>query len=335
MSGPRSQRRRPQPTPSRRSSRPSAGRKIFVTLGVLVLLGAVVMGVGKWLNSGDDGALLPPPPGAEDGAQQMPGQPADCPAVEVISAPGTWESSPTDDPIHPHEKPFALLLKATEPLQQRFGEDQVKVWTLPYTAQFRNLNAQQEMSYDDSRTEGFNKVNEELRATHEHCPQTGFILTGFSQGAVLIGDIVSDIGNGRGVIPAANVLGTTLVADGRRVPGSGVIVGNQPQGVGAEVALAPVNALVQPIVPGATMRGPRPGGFGELNDRTNQICAANDHICDTPQNIDAAAQRALAIVANNGIHAQYATNTSVIDGTTAPQWIVQWATDLINRQLKN
>ena len=33
---------------------------------------------------------------------------------------------------------------------------------------------------------------------------------------------------------------------------------------------------------GLTMTGPRPGGFGTLNDRTNEICAPGDLICAAP-----------------------------------------------------
>ena len=75
------------------------------------------------------------------------------------------------------------MLSITKPLQEAYGED-VKVWTLPYTAQFKNINAQHEMSYDDSRNEGTAKMNDELRSVHESCPATKFIVSGFSQGAV-------------------------------------------------------------------------------------------------------------------------------------------------------
>ena len=34
---------------------------------------------------------------------------------------------------------------------------------------------------------------------------------------------------------------------------------------------------------GLTMTGPRPGGFGALNDRTNEICATGDLICSAPE----------------------------------------------------
>ncbi|EUA24849.1 cutinase family protein [Mycobacterium xenopi 3993] len=33
---------------------------------------------------------------------------------------------------------------------------------------------------------------------NDKCPLTSYVLVGFSQGAVIAGDIASDIGNGRG-----------------------------------------------------------------------------------------------------------------------------------------
>ena len=32
----------------------------------------------------------------------------------------------------------------------------------------------------------------------------------------------------------------------------------------------------------------------------------------------------------NAVHAQYATNGTVVPGQTVPQWIVNWAKDIIN-----
>ena len=211
----------------------------------------------------------------------------------------------------------------------------MKVWTLPYTAQFRNMNAKHEMSYDDSRNQGFERMKEELRATHEKCPATSFILTGFSQGAVITGDLAGEIGNGRGPVPADRVLGVSLIADGRQELDKGKLVGAQGiRGTGAEIALNPVSGLIQTIVPGATMRGPRPDGFGELNDRVNNYCAPADLICDAPADLGNALVRAKDLVAANAVHAEYATNGKVVEGQTVPEYIVGWARDLINERVQ-
>lgn len=186
------------------------------------------------------------------------------------------------------------------------------------------------MSYDDSRNEGTAKMNDELRSIHQSCPATKFILSGFSQGAVIAGDVADEIGGGQGVVPAENIAGVALIADGRRQNGVGQNPGRKVGGVGAEIALQPVSGLVQPIVPGASMRGARQNGFGSLADRTFQICAPNDSVCDAPPNVTNALERAQGLIAANGVHAQYASNSGVIDGTTANQWVVGWARQLID-----
>ncbi|MGP6175238.1 cutinase family protein [Corynebacterium sp. A21] len=301
-------------------------KKVFTVLAVLVVLVLIGVGIMQW-QRGSVETPLPPLGGGETTTEQ----PEGCIDVQVISAPGTWESAPNDDPHNPTANPWSFMLSVTQPLQERFNPDQVEVWTLPYTAQFRNINAQQEMSYDDSRNEGLAKVEAEMAATHAECPQTDFILAGFSQGAVLLGDLASKIGNGYGVVPADRIRGVALVADGRREPGVGQVPGVQVDGVGAEITLESLNLLVQAVVPGATMRGPREGGFGELNDRVYEICAPDDSICDAPRDAGNAIGRAQALVAANGVHAMYATNPDVIPGTTTNQWLVDWASQLLQQ----
>ena len=100
--------------------------------------------------------------------------------------------------------------------------------------------------------------------------------------------------------------------------------------LGAEVVLAPVNLLVQPIVPGATMRGGREDGFGELNDRVQDICAPGDTVCDAPPGLGDALARAQEYVAANGAHATYAENPGIIPGTTSVAWTTEWAAGLID-----
>jgi len=301
-------------------------RKILTILAVLILVLLVGVGTFRFLQSGED---VPLPPGVPEPTELL--QPEWCPDVEVIAAPGTWESAAGDDPIHPTANEWSFMLSITRPLQERFPAEDVKVWTLPYTAQFRSIQAQHEMTYDESRQEGQSVLETEMVTMHDECPYTDFILAGFSQGAVILGDVASQIGQGGGVVPADRIRGVALIADGRREPGVGQVPGTHVSGVGAEVALQPLNLLVQPIVPGATMRGPRVGGFGELQDRVWDICAPNDSICDAPRQVGNALERAQALVAANGVHALYASNPDVIPGTTTNAWVVEWASDLIHQ----
>jgi hypothetical protein len=260
-------------------------------------------------------------------------QDASCPDVSMIAIPGTWESSPTDDPLNPVQFPIALLLSVTRPIQEQFSPERVQVYTVPYTAQFHNpLSADKQMSYNDSRAEGTAATVRAMTEMNNRCPLTSFVMVGFSQGAVIAGDLASDIGNGRGPVDEDLVLGVTLIADGRRQPGVGQDLGPIVPGQGAEVTLKEVPAL---SALGLTMSGERPGGFGALNNRTNQICAPGDLICSAPQSAFNIANLpktldVLASGAGQPVHAMYATPEFWnLDGQTATVWTLNWARGLI------
>ncbi|MGH3561198.1 MAG: cutinase, partial [Mycobacterium sp.] len=129
------------------------------------------------------------------------------------------------------------------------------------------------------------------------------------------------------------VLGVTLIADGRRQSGVGNDIPPTPPGQGAEVTLHEV-----PILSGLglTMTGARPGGFGALDHRTNEICAPGDLICAAPQeafNITRlpATLDALGGGAGQPVHAMYATiDFWDHDGESATQWTLNWAHDLVD-----
>jgi hypothetical protein len=263
-----------------------------------------------------------------------PFQSADCADVMMISIPGTWESSPQLDPYNPTQFPIALLLNVTNPLRQHFGNDRVEIYTVPYTAQFHNpLSADQQMSYNDSRAEGTRAAVKAMTDMNNRCPLTSYVLVGFSQGAVIAGDIASDVGNGRGPVDEDLVLGVTVIADGRRQAGVGQDIGPNPEGQGAEITLQEVPTL---SALGLTMSGPRPGGFGMLNDRTNEICARGDLICAAPESAFNITQlpQTLEVLAGNGgqpIHAMYATpDFWNLDGASATQWTLGWAQNVID-----
>src|SRR5665213_922530 len=59
-------------------------------------------------------------------------QDASCPDVELMVIPGTWESSPQDDPLNPVQFPNALLHKLTGAISQQFPPSRVLTYTVPY-----------------------------------------------------------------------------------------------------------------------------------------------------------------------------------------------------------
>src|ERR1700712_1874261 len=313
-------------------------------LSVAVLVGVAVVFLWIWVREPDMPTAIPPsivPPTTTgpSGAPSSPSKPrpefqdASCPDVMALSIPGTWESSPQLDPANPVQFPIALLLNVTNPLRQDFGDDRMAVYTVPYTAQFHNpFSADNQISYDDSRAEGTRASVKALTDMNNRCPLTSYVIFGFSQGAVIAGDIASDIGNGRGPVDADLVLGVTLIADGRREKGVGQDIGPNPEGQGAEITLKdmPLGMF------GLSMTGPRPGGFGTLNDRTNQICGRGDLICSAPPDAFSITNlprtvEILSGAAGQPVHALYNTTQFwALDGAPAPQWTLGWAQRLVD-----
>lgn len=311
------------------AARKTRGRRLLRTLIALIVVAllALIALVAWYLLAG---RLVPPPPTPVP-PQPPAAQPASCPDVQVIAIPGTWESSRTDDPFNPTANPNSLMLNITRPLQAEFGPQRAQVYTVPYVAQFSNPIAfppDGQVSYNLSRSEGTATATEVMSGMHAQCPLTSFLLTGFSQGAVIAGDIAATIGAGNGPVPADLVLGVGVIADGRRDPATTPTYGPPVAGVGAEVALAGLK------LPGITMTGARPGGFGALADRAVQICAPTDGVCDAPAaalkpgNWMASAAR-IAEYVNNPVHALYNTFSVDETGITATQWMTNWAADKV------
>lgn len=309
-------------------------RNVFTVAAVLVVVALIGLGIFQWQKPGDV-----PSPGegpdtdTSETTQAAPPEPEWCPAVEFVSVPGTWESAADDDPFNPQANPASFMLSITQPLQERYDIGHVRVFTVPYTAQFRNIqtdHGRREMTYDESRAEGLAKLNGELSFVAEQCPSTKFIIAGFSQGAVIVGDAADAIGTRTGAIEPERLLGAVMIADGRRENGVGVNPGVDLAGQGAEITMQPLQAVVNLATPGATMTGPREGKFGEVADRAFEICAPNDTVCDAPFAVGNAIDRAADLLLANGNHALYASNPDVIPGTTVPQWTLAWATSTID-----
>jgi Cutinase len=292
-----------------------------------------------------------PPPSSNPPAAQPPTSPAapkkprpqfqdaSCPDVYVVSVPGTWESSPQLDPLNPTQFPNALLLNATGPLGGQFAGGRMQIYTVPYTAQFHKpFSNDNELSYDDSRREGTDVTRKAIIDMNNRCPLSSYVIVGFSQGAVIAGDIVGDIGNGKGPIDEDLVLGVTLIADGRREPGVGQEVGPNAPGEGAEITLQHVPLLsgdtLKPF--GITMTGPRPGGFGPVNNRVFEICAQGDLICAAPQEAFDITNLPKTIDVLTGgagqpVHALYNTTQFwSVDGQPATVWTHNWAAGLVD-----
>jgi hypothetical protein len=313
----------------------AAAAAVALVVGLVILAVVGVLRQRQGVPSAVPPSIVPPTSsGAARPHKPRPAsQDASCPDVQLLAIPGTWESSPQDDPLNPTLFPKALLLNVTRPIREQFNTSRVETYTVPYTAQFHNpLSGDPQISYNDSRAEGTRAAVKAMTDMNVKCPLTSYVLIGFSQGAVIAGDIASDVGNGRGPVDDDLVLGVTLIADGRRQQGVGQEIGPNPPGEGAEIILHEVPVL---STLGLTMTGARPGGFGALNDRTNEICGPGDLICAAPPEAFSLANlpRTLDILAGGAgapVHALYATTQFwSLDGQPSTVWTLNWAHNLI------
>lgn len=121
-------------------------------------------------------------------------------------------------------------------------------------------------SYDEDVKLGHAAAVEQVREYRARCGEDKeIVIVGFSQGARVAGDVLSDIGNGRiDGIEADNIRGE-LYADPRR---DGSVLDR-----GIELSLVG-------IIPGIVMAGPRDGGFGSVPVVT--VCVRGDGVCDMP-----------------------------------------------------
>lgn len=186
------------------------------------------------------------------------GAASNCPIVDAVAVPGTTQTHPDADPA----KPVGILGGILEPLKKHAKVTLATYYT-PYAATI--IGGTEGGGYRASKNSGVDNVNAHIKAVTQRCPRTVFLLTGFSQGADVAGDIASAIGHGKGVIPANKLLGVALVADPSQSP-----VGQPTIGLNR---------------PGFGFAGVRTAGFGSLTARNSilSICAPLDYFCNLPQ----------------------------------------------------
>lgn len=262
-------------------------------------------------------------------------RPPGCPIVQYIAIPGTWESTVDDDPHHPSFRKNAMLLNVTQVLSSKFNAQDVDIYTQPYVAQISNpvsFPPDRQASYNFSRHQGQSRVLTEMHALNERCPNVKFILAGFSQGAVIAGDIANLIGHAGESIRSEQVLGVFLLADGRRRREQVTNIGDSPAGVGIEVKFAGFP------LPGINLLGSRDGGMGDLQERTFSICAPGDMICDCSLSTSDIPHSLTAIIGvltgGNHIHSAYNTTKYwSYNGKSAVEWIAEKSDELISTSL--
>ncbi len=175
--------------------------------------------------------------------------------------------------------PESVLL---EGVKQRYRDQGYEVINAPYPATVWPLGA---TGYDSSTKQGTAATASAISSYRSVCNDAPVVVTGYSQGARIAGDVLAGIGNGEKfdindtpdnpdddvLIDYEGVSGE-LYADPRQA--------GDKTGRGIELSLIGV-------IPGLTMSGPRGAdstdpGFGEVSDRVVSVCIDGDPICDLP-----------------------------------------------------
>lgn len=182
-----------------------------------------------------------------------------CAPVQVLQAPGTTETDVNADPSDPKG-----LLKQVQDNVMSSAADNVNFLYVPYPADFGHRG---DGSFGESWDAGVENMSNMMEDISDSCPDSNFIITGFSQGALVAGDVASNIGNGDGPIDPDRLISAGLFADALRGENDN-FAGKALKGHGA-------------------MADGRENGFGKVADRTVQFCDELDMFCnaDVPEEV--------------------------------------------------
>ena len=155
--------------------------------------------------------------------------------------------------------------------------------------------------YDDSVAQGETATKSAIASYQASCPGKPVVVAGYSQGARVAGDVLSEIGQAGAKGEKIKVVlvdkdGNYIDKDGNRVTDP-VTVEIDPSQISGELYSDPrqagnkhgrgIELSLFGIIPGLTMTGSRgaddeDSGFGSLEGRVTSVCVDGDPICDLP-----------------------------------------------------
>lgn len=253
----------------------------FLTLGVTLLAGCAAEPQPEVQRDAlEDVAenTAPPDAATEYSAQLHPEPMVDAQSCEeflVITARGTGE--PSDDQLL---TPVASTIERARP-------GRVRTWDLDYPA-----NAE----IEEGGTRGVRLIIDTLNVQSAACPDQQFVLLGYSQGALVVGDALLDpevraVGETVGELTkeaAQRILAIVFFGDPR-------FVGSEPFNVGS----------YDPRINGVLPRPP--GALDVFADRIRDYCVEDDFVC----------QGSLELTPDP--HASYYSNGTPLDGAA---WVI-------------
>lgn len=234
------------------------GRAGLAFTAAAAVIGALVLPAGAGISAAD---------------------PYDCKAGAAILVPGTFDPDgwglvgvaqryEGKKPIRDAEGKTIIV---DDPGSPYYGDGQYKVLRVTYPTTLWPAGSP---GYDEDVALGAAATEYQVAEYQKNCPGRPVMIAGYSQGARVAGDVLSDIGNGRTkpvmvdgeevIISAENVRGE-LYSDPRR--------DGPESGRGIELAIIG-------LLPGLVMSGARDGGFGSVP--VTQYCREGDLVCDLP-----------------------------------------------------
>lgn len=216
-----------------------------------------------------------------------------CKDVQIITVAGTGEANSFDDPNFVYGLRIGENYSANVALDK---PDNVSAWQLPYSGSvgavgtIGKTRADAPLPYGLSRQLGVEKGLQHIKEVKQDCPNQKFIVTGFSQGAHVAGDIVAAINNGKVAgVSQDDIISAYLVSDPAR---SQVLGTNVTTSTGQVGRLSQNGELLITLNEGTPLgnegaTGPRDVSgqqnvaFKGMADKVMTFCHPNDIACSS------------------------------------------------------
>lgn len=210
-----------------------------------------------------------------------------CNDVEIITVAGTGESNENDDPNFI----YGLKQGRNYTADIALSHDKVGAWQVPYSSTVGMVNSggnnrgELHLPYGESRAQGVAVAEQHIVDVKSQCPGTKFVVTGFSQGASVAGDVAADLQAGRiQGAGADDLFAAYLISDPNRSRVTDETVTTRSgavahKGVNGETVVD----LDQGVKTGTEgLAGPRSeGAFVGAGDKVMSFCHPQDVACSS------------------------------------------------------
>lgn len=140
-----------------------------------------------------------------------------CAPIVLVAVPGSLETNRDHDP----NQPVGALDQLTQPLRDKLGGDLSETY-INYAADVGVSGT----AYAQSVQNGVTKTLKTIEDIQDRCDGSRVVLTGFSQGSHVAGDVATMIGQKRTSIHPSTMAGVVLFADPKREENSNVLSGS-------------------------------------------------------------------------------------------------------------